>query len=50
MMKKVVDLCREILDNYTIDPDAVLSSGETAESRFKALVVEAIDKIEKEYP
>lgn len=39
---------REILDKYTIDPDTILPSGQTATQKLQGYIEAGLDRIEAE--
>jgi hypothetical protein len=41
-------LARDILDKFTIDPDAKMTNGVTASERMQSYILAAIDNIERE--
>ena len=42
------EMADQILDNFTIDPDAKLQNGLTASERMRTYILAAIDNIERE--
>lgn len=46
--KQFKELVDQILDNFTIDPEAKLSNGLTASERMRTYILAAIDNIERE--
>ena len=44
----LTEKCKEILDKFTIDPDTVLPSGQTAAKKLAGYIEAGLDRIERD--